>query len=202
MRLPLEILTKGHRLGEGALHEIRSAAEKLDLFYGRIMRCRVAIEGPGGHARQGRWKVAIEIRVPGKEITVTRQRGETFAEAIRESFAAATRRIEDYVRRTRRLIKASSKPRRGTVTQLFPERGFGFLTDEDGREIYFHRNSVLKTAFGRMKPGTTVLFAEELGDEGPQASSVHPGRLALRKARRTVRQAGGGMEKPDDAEAQ
>src|SRR5574341_1542639 len=73
MKLPLEILTKGHRLGEGALQEIRSAAEKLDLFYGRIMRCRVAVEGPGGHARQGRWRVAIELRVPGKEITVTRQ---------------------------------------------------------------------------------------------------------------------------------
>lgn len=183
MRLPLEIHGKGFTLTATAKAEVRSEAERLDVFYGRIMRCRVTIEGPGPHHAQGRWQVRIDLTVPGSEITVTRQRGETFAEAIRGSFAAATRRIEDYVRRTRRLVKTSSKPRRGTVTQLFPERGFGFLTDEDGREIYFHRNSVLQTGFGRLKPGATVLFAEELGEEGPQASTVRRCRLAVRKAR-------------------
>jgi cold shock CspA family protein len=184
MKLPIEILTKGFGLSDQAREDIRAEAEKLDLFYGRIMRCHVAVEGPGGHARQGRWHVVIDIRVPGAELTVTRQRGETLREAIRESFAAATRRVEDYVRRTRRLIKSSSKPQRGTVTQLFPERGFGFLVDELGRELYFHQNSVAGQGFGRLKPGTSVLFADEQGDEGPQASTVRPSRRQRRTARR------------------
>lgn len=184
MKLPLEILTRNVRLSETALDALRAEAEKLDQFFGRIMRCRVAVEGPGGRARQGRWKVSIELRVPGRELTVTRQRGESFAEAIRESFAAATRRVEDYVRRMRRMVKTPSKPRRGTVTRLFPERGFGFLVDEDGREIYFHRNSVVGPGFDRLAPGSTVLFAEELGEEGPQASSLRQGRLPSPKSRR------------------
>jgi len=183
MRLPLEIQSKNFTLTAPARQEVRSAAEKLDLFYGRIMRCRVTVEGPGGHHAQGRWEVRIDLTVPGKELTVTRQKGETFSEAIRESFAAATRRIEDHVRRTRRLVKTPSKPRRGTVTQLFPNRGFGFLADGEGREIYFHRNSVLQSGFGRLKPGASVLFAEELGEEGPQASTVRPSHRWVRSAR-------------------
>jgi hypothetical protein len=32
----------------------------------------------------------------------------------------------------------------------FSKRGFGFLTDEDGREIYFDRNSVVLDLVGRL----------------------------------------------------
>lgn len=191
MKLPLEIVGKGFTLTESIREDIRSEAEKLDLFYGRIMRCRVTVEGPGPHHAQGRWQVRIDLTVPGSEITVSRQRGEEFAVAIRESFAAATRRLEDHVRRSRRLVKASSKPGRGTVTRLFPDRGYGFLVDEAGREIYFHRNSVLASGFDRLKPGTSVLFAEEPGDEGPQASTVRVGHRRIRSARGTFsRQSG------------
>jgi 'Cold-shock' DNA-binding domain len=38
--------------------------------------------------------------------------------------------------------------------------------------IYFHQNSVLNDAFSRLTPGTRVAFAEEIGEKGPQASSV------------------------------
>ena len=52
------------------------------------------------------------------------------------------------------------------------EGGYGFLTSDDGREIYFHKNSVSAGAFPRLKIGTTVRFAEEAGEKGPQASTV------------------------------
>ena len=58
------------------------------------------------------------------------------------------------------------------VARLFPEKGYGFLETPDDREIYFHRNSVLDSAFDQLKPGTPVRFAEEQGDEGPQATTV------------------------------
>jgi cold shock CspA family protein len=58
------------------------------------------------------------------------------------------------------------------VTQLDHDKGFGFLESADGREIYFHRNSVLNDAFGRLKIGTRVSFSEEMGDKGAQASTV------------------------------
>jgi len=59
------------------------------------------------------------------------------------------------------------------VTKLFVDRGYGFIEDEEGREIYFHRNSVLGIAFEKLHVGAKVRFAEEDGDKGPQASTVH-----------------------------
>ena len=49
---------------------------------------------------------------------------------------------------------------------------FGFLEAADGHEVYFHRNSVLDGAFSLLAVGTHVAFAEEMGDKGPQASTV------------------------------
>jgi cold shock CspA family protein len=60
----------------------------------------------------------------------------------------------------------------GTVVKLEPIDGFGMLKTVDGREIYFHRNSVLNDAFSKLQIGTRVMFAEEIGDKGPQASTV------------------------------
>jgi cold shock CspA family protein len=47
----------------------------------------------------------------------------------------------------------------------------GFSPREDAREVYFHKNSVLG-GFGRLKVGVRVRFTEEMGNEGPQASTV------------------------------
>ena len=41
-----------------------------------------------------------------------------------------------------------------------------------GREIYFHRNSVLGGEFPRLKVNSRVTYAEEMGKKGPQASTV------------------------------
>jgi len=49
---------------------------------------------------------------------------------------------------------------------------FGFLEAADGHEVYFHRNSVLPDAYDRLAVGTRVTFAEEMGEKGPQASTV------------------------------
>jgi cold shock CspA family protein len=60
----------------------------------------------------------------------------------------------------------------GTVRLLRKDEDYGFLEAPDGREVYFHRNSVLNGGFDRLTPGTRVAFAEEAGEEGPQASTV------------------------------
>ena len=58
------------------------------------------------------------------------------------------------------------------MARIFPEAGYGFLATLDGREVFFHRNSVLDEAFNRLDVGTEVSFVEELGEKGPQASTV------------------------------
>ena len=59
-----------------------------------------------------------------------------------------------------------------TVVQLDPLGEFGLLESNDGQEIYFHRNSVLNGDYSHLAVGSRVTYAEEMGEKGPQASTV------------------------------
>ena len=60
----------------------------------------------------------------------------------------------------------------GAVVRLDPSGEFGFIKTSDGGKLYFHRNGVLDGAFSRLAVGTRVTFTEEVGEKGPQASTV------------------------------
>jgi len=91
--------------------------------------------------------------------------------AIRDAFDAARRQLADHVRRRRGQVKERVGPPHGVVLRKGDD--YGFLADDDGREIYFHRNSVVG-GFDDVIAGDEVRFTEEMGDEGPQATSVVP----------------------------
>ncbi len=67
-------------------------------------------------------------------------------------------------------------PARGApvIEELHPEADYCFIASSDGREIYFHRNSVADNRFEELEAGQEVRFAESQGDKGPQASFVQP----------------------------
>ena len=58
------------------------------------------------------------------------------------------------------------------MTKIFPGEDYGFLETPDGREIYFHKNSVLQPGFDELEVGVDVYFTEAAGEKGPQASTV------------------------------
>ena len=58
------------------------------------------------------------------------------------------------------------------MASISPEENFGIIETPDGREIYFHRNSLLDENLDDLDVGTEVRFHEEMGEEGPQASTV------------------------------
>jgi cold shock CspA family protein/ribosome-associated translation inhibitor RaiA len=172
MQLPLQITARDVSLSEAAEGDIRAKAANLDTYYDGIMSCRVVVEGPVRHHRKGPYTVRVDLTVPGAELVVDRQADEDLYVAIRDAFDAARRRLEDYARRQRGDVKLHETSPRARVCRLFPEEDYGFLETPDGREIYFHRNSVLHPGFERLEIGTEVRFAEETGDHGPQASTV------------------------------
>ena len=173
MELPLQVTLRDVSPSEAVEGYIRERAAKLDAFYDRIMGCRVVVEAPVRHHRKGGpFKVRIDLTVPGDELVVNRQSDEDLYVAIRDAFDAMRRRLEDYARRQRGSVKAHEAPPPARVSKLFPEEGYGFLETPDGSEIYFHRNSVLGAGFDRLEVGTEVRFVEELGEQGPQASTV------------------------------
>ena len=157
------------------------------------------VEIPHRHHRKGSpYHIRIDLTVPQGEIVVRREPSlsaqarhlgereiKKHAEvktthknlriAIDEAFKAAGRRLQDYARRQRGDTKSHAPLPEARVSKIFPHEGYGFLTSDDGREIYFHKNSVLGRAFPHLKVGTTVSFVEEPGEKGPQASTVRVG---------------------------
>ncbi len=59
----------------------------------------------------------------------------------------------------------------GTIKKLVSERGFGFITGEDGQEYFFHRSSTT-TDFDGLRGGEKVTFEIERSQKGPRAASV------------------------------
>ncbi|WP_112661565.1 HPF/RaiA family ribosome-associated protein [Microvirga flavescens] len=152
---------------------------RLEEFYERITACRVVMKSPGErHKTGGLYEVNIHIVLPyGHEVAIekTPPEDERFADpffAIRDAFNRARRRLQDEVRDLRSEIKTHEEQPIGTVRLIHPEEGYGFIETAEGKEIYFHKNSVLNDAFAQLAAGTRVSFAEEEGEKGPQASTV------------------------------
>ena len=62
----------------------------------------------------------------------------------------------------------------GTVKKVVAERGFGFITAEDGKEYFFHRDGLDSSlTFERLQGGEKVEFEIEQGPKGPRAKLVH-----------------------------
>ena len=60
----------------------------------------------------------------------------------------------------------------GTIKKLVRDRGFGFITGQDGAEVFFHRNAVQGAAFDSLAEGQAVEFDSEQGEKGPRAANV------------------------------
>jgi cold shock CspA family protein len=159
---------------------IRGNAEWLDNYVDQIMSCRVVVDRPHLHHKDGNlYQIRVDVKVPGREVVVTREPGQNLEfrdpdRVIRDAFDELRRQLEDHTHRLRREVKVHEPAAHARVSQIFAAAGYGFLETPDGREIYFHRNSVLKAKFEDLHVGTEVRLVEELGDKGPQASTVIP----------------------------
>ena len=173
MQRPLQITSRDFQLTPAMEEQIRERADDLQLYFPRLTGCHVVVEAPVHHHRKGGpFSVRIDLRAPRAEVSVNRQSADDLAIAIRDAFDAARRRLEDHLRELRRNVKVHELPSIGRVARIFPKEGYGFLETPDNREIYFHRHSVLDEHFDDLAPGTAVRFAEEEGEQGPQASTV------------------------------
>jgi cold shock CspA family protein/ribosome-associated translation inhibitor RaiA len=179
MRLPLQITFRHMEPSPALEARIRELAERLDKFSADIMHCSVIVEAPPKHQHQGGlFEVRMDLTVPGSEIAIRRSHPIRHSHedpyvALRDAFRAARRKLEDYERERHAPAKTHVGPPHGRVCELHPDEDFGRIETDDGRLIYFHRNSVMDHPFEQLSVGTEVRFNEEEGDLGPQASTVH-----------------------------
>lgn len=133
-----------------------------------ILHARVEIMGTAHH-RLGAFEVHLVVNVPGDTITLMRQ-GDTVMPLVVEAFDALDRRLRQHSQVVQQQVKTHAEVvERGRVVRLFPEDDYGFIETEDGREVYFHAHALKKGKFRHLTPGVEVKFAQEPGDQGPQA---------------------------------
>lgn len=179
MQVPLEVYFHNVDRSEAVEAEARARAAELERFAPEIISCRVTIEAPHRRSRKGEvYRVAVNVRVPGGEIFAGREKPDNPAHedvyiAMRDAFDAARRQLQDWVRVARGKVKAREGPPHGRISELHPEQDYGRIATLDGRDIYFHRHSLIDADFADLHLGDEVWFSEEAGDQGPQASSVH-----------------------------
>ena len=178
MKQPLQITFRNMESSEVMEATIRDTAEKLDRFCSQTISCRVVVEAQHRHQGQGNlYHVHIEVAVPGAKLVASREpdlhhEHEDASVAIRDAFGAIRHQLKDYARRQRGDIKAHGIPPHGRISELHPEEDYGRIKTSDGRDIYFHRNSVIEADFDDLEMGSEVRFSEEEGELGPQASTV------------------------------
>ena len=137
MKLPVQITFRSLEQFDEVAEWVRAEVAKLETFYNRIMRCRVAIEVPHRHHRSGNpYHVRIDLTVPGEEIVVKRGPSLTRSAAhwgeaaikkhwevqsphkdlrlaIKDAFKAAARQLQDYARCQRGDVKTPRFNARG-----------------------------------------------------------------------------------------
>ena len=61
---------------------------------------------------------------------------------------------------------------KGTVKWFNPEKGYGFITDEDGSDVFVHWSAIQVEGYKTLSDGQAVLFDLVDGPKGKQASNV------------------------------
>jgi CspA family cold shock protein len=61
---------------------------------------------------------------------------------------------------------------KGTVKWFNGEKGFGFITSEDGTDVFAHFSEIQKDGFKTLEEGEQVTFEITQGQKGPQASNI------------------------------
>lgn len=153
---------------------------ELERFHGRITSARVAMSIPPREHRKGYLhRVNIHLVLPGgREVAVSDNphsgRADDLDSAIEGAFAVARRQLQDEKRQLEGKTKthAGGPEQIGQVIRLYPVDGFGFIVTPSGHEVWFSQRKVKRGEFDSMEIGTRVYFEEELGDQGPQATTV------------------------------
>lgn len=180
MAIPVQITFKGMDPSPAMEARIQEKAARLERFADFILRCHVTVEAPHRHHHQGNvFHARVELDVPRGRIVAGNGGGKNHAHedpyvALRDAFAAATRQLEDHVRKLDGAVKHHEPALiPGRIARFVAGQDYGFIALDGEQEVYFHRNAVVGNGFAQMKVGDHVRVAITEGENGPQASAVH-----------------------------
>jgi CspA family cold shock protein len=62
----------------------------------------------------------------------------------------------------------------GTVKWFNPDKGFGFISREDGDDVFVHFSAIQGEGYRNLEENQKVEFDVTQGQKGPQATNVRP----------------------------
>ena len=62
--------------------------------------------------------------------------------------------------------------KQGTVKWFNAKKGFGFISDEDGNDVFVHFSGIVADGYKSLEDGQKVQFEVVDGEKGPQATEV------------------------------
>ena len=77
-----------------------------------------------------------------------------------------------YCARFNFIKKEATEMAQGTVKWFNESKGFGFITAEDGTDVFVHHTSIQGSGFKTLAEGDKVSFDIEKGEKGPKAINV------------------------------
>jgi ribosomal subunit interface protein len=161
---------------------IRDKIDHLEQFCDHITSCAVAVERPHSHESTGNaFRVRVDVHVPpGHEIVgIAGQEQNDMHDPLQtvviDAFEKVERQLKKLTDRQHGETKTHQEPI-GSITQLNLEERYGYVTDGDGRDIYFDQSSLVGSEFDQLSLGMSVVYTEELGPQGARASTL---RMAL-----------------------
>lgn len=157
--------------------EIEERMADLQKGHNDITHGRVTLTKNRHHKKDQRVAEAVVVvTLPRRHTITARKEEKTFEEAIRAAFFAVEIELKKF-----REKRASTEvrlppvpPLHGVISRLFPDEEYGFILQDGGGEVYFHKNAVHGFNFEDLTDGTEVVFNVEEGEKGPQATTVNP----------------------------
>lgn len=157
--------------------EIEARVESLQAEHRDLTHARVTLTKNRHHKKEAHVaETLVLVTLPGRQTITARKEDKTFEEAIRAAFAAVEIELRKYRdKRAATEVRTSPiPPLRGVVSKLFPHEGYGFILQDGGGEVYFHKNALRDLAFQNLTDGAEVVFNVAQGNKGEHATVVMP----------------------------
>ena len=104
--LSIQITFRGIASSPALETHIRQRIEKLAQYYDRIMCCHVVVEMSQKHKKQGKiFNVRVDLKIPRKELAVTRKQDQDIYVALRDAFDTVERRLEEQAHKRHGRVK-------------------------------------------------------------------------------------------------
>jgi CspA family cold shock protein len=62
----------------------------------------------------------------------------------------------------------------GTVKWFSPQKGYGFISEENGPDVFVHHSAIQGEGYKSLEENQKVEFVVTEGPKGPQAANVRP----------------------------